>query len=99
MTIKELVPITMSEVEELAKGSEGEDKIKGFLKRFPHPKKERAMEIKKELEKLGNIKLREENIIKIIDFMPEDAADLIKILPGVSLDQEEINKILEILKK
>lgn len=99
MTIKELTPLTMAEVEELAKKGEGEDKIKGFLKRFPHPKKEKALELKKELENLGNIKLKEESIVKIIDFMPEDASDLIKILPGISLEQEEINKILEILKK
>lgn len=97
--IKELTPLTISEVEELVKGNENEEKIKSFLKRFPHPKKDKAMELKEELEKLGNMKLKEENIAKIIDFMPEDAADLIKVLSGVSLDQEEINKILEILKK
>jgi DNA-directed RNA polymerase subunit F len=37
--------------------------------------------------------------VKIVDFLPEDAADLIKILPGVSLNQDEITKILEIAKK
>jgi len=92
MAIKELTPLTMSEVEELAKDGDNEEKMKSFLKRFPHPKKE-------ELEKLGSIKLKEENIVKIADFMPEDAADLIKILPGVSLEQDEINKILEITKQ
>jgi len=99
MAIKELTPLTMSEVEELAKDGDNEEKMKSFLKRFPHPKKEKAEKIKEELEKLGSIKLKEENIVKIADFMPEDAADLIKILPGVSLEQDEINKILEITKQ
>jgi len=99
MVIKELKPLTMSEVEELSKESENEEKIKSFLKRFPHPKKDKAEKLKEEIEMIGSIKLKEENIVSIIDFMPEDASDIMKILPGVLLEQNEINKILEILKK
>jgi len=89
----------MSEVEELAKGSDNEEKVKTFLKKFPHPKKDKAEKMEKELQKLENLKLKEEHIVKIIDFMPEDASDLLKIVQGISLDQNEINQILEIVKK
>jgi DNA-directed RNA polymerase subunit F len=52
-----------------------------------------------ELRNLNSIKLKEEHFVKIVDFMPEDAADVIKVLPGISLNQDEITQILEIVKK
>ena len=55
--------------------------------------------MKKELKKLDLIKLKDNDIVKIVDFMPEDAVDLNKIITEVSLDQDEVNKILEIVKK
>jgi DNA-directed RNA polymerase subunit F len=55
--------------------------------------------MREELAKLDLIKIKEENIVKIVDFMPKDASDLAKILPEASLNQEEINKILEIANK
>ena len=54
--------------------------------------------IKSELEKLDLIKLKEEHIIKIIDIFPQDASDLNKIFTDVSLNEDETNKILEIVK-
>ncbi len=45
------------------------------------------------------MKLKEEHIVKIVDFMPGDASDLNKVMVDVSLDQEEVNKILDVVKK
>lgn len=97
--IKEQKALTMSEVVELAGDTEKETKLKAFIKQFIKVDVKRAEKMKEELIALDSIKLKEEHLVKIIDFTPEDAADLIKILPGVSLNQDEVTKILEIVKK
>ena len=80
MAILEQTPLTLAEVYELAKSSEKEEKIKDFIKKFVTIKPEKAREMKKELEELSIIKIKDKHIVKIIDFMPEDASDLNKIL-------------------
>jgi len=97
--IKESTPLTLAEVSELAGEGETAEQIKEFIKRFTKMSVKKAREVKEELQKLDLIKLNEEQIVKIVDFMPEDATDLTKVLPGASLDQDEINKILAITTK
>lgn len=97
--IKEQRALSMAEVLKLAGESEKEVKLKGFIKQFVKMDAPTAKKMTEELTALNSIKLKEENIVKIVDFMPEDAADLIKILPGISLNQDEITQILEITKK
>ena len=97
--IIEQAPLTMAEVAELAGDSEKELGFKTFIKKFVSMDAERAREMKKEIENLKLLKLKQEYIVKIIDFMPEDAVDLNKVLQDASLDQDEINKITEIVKK
>lgn len=97
--IKEQKPLTMAEVAELAGDTEKETKLKAFMKQFIKIDAKEAVKMKEELLAMDSIKLKEEHLVKIVDFMPEDAADLIKVLPGVSLNQDEVTKILEIVKK
>jgi len=99
MVIKEQTPLTLAEVVDLAGDSEQAEKVKSFIKKFNKMKVEKAKEMEEELKKLDLIKLKEEHIVKIVDFMPEDVVDLSKILVDVSLDQEEVNKILDVVKK
>ena len=73
-------------------------KYKIYLKKFLKTKKEQAEKIKQGLEEMDLLKLKREHIVKIIDLMPEDASDLNKIFIDVSLNEEEINKILELVK-
>ena len=89
----------MAEVADLAGDLGKEKKIKQFIKKFTKLKPDKAKEMKEDLKKLDLIKLKDEHIVKIVDFMPEDAVDLNKVLPGVSLDQDEVSKILEVVKK
>ena len=96
--IKSSQPLTLTEVSDLAGDSEKATAIKAFIKRFDKTKVEKAKELKEKLEKLEIIKLKPTHITKIIDFMPQDAEDVHKILSDVSLDQDEINKILEAIK-
>jgi len=99
MVIKESRPITMAEVSNLVGDSDKSKSMKLFIKNFKVLKFEKAMELKKELEALDLIKLKEDHIVKIVDFLPTDATELNKVLQEVALDQEEVNKILEVVKK
>jgi len=99
MAIREETPITMAEVAALAGDSERGKAIKDFIKKFNKMSAEKAKEMKQELKDLDLIRLKDSSIVKIIDFMPQDAADLNKILSEVTFDQEEVTKILNVVKK
>lgn len=93
------MPLSLSEVTELSGDSEKEKELKKFIKGFVKLKPEKAKELREDLRNLGLLKLKEEHMVKIVDFLPEDASDVNKIISDISLDQDEINKILEIVKK
>ena len=97
--IRKSIPLTLAEVYDLAGKGEKAENIKEFLKQFSETNLKKSIEMKEELSKLDLIKLKEDHIVKIVDFMPQDASDLAKVVAGVSFDQDEINKILEIVKK
>jgi len=97
--ILDRTPLNMNEVELIMKeiaDSEKKQEMELFLKKFLKIKSGQAKKIKEELEKLDSIKIKREHIVKIIDVLPEDASDLNKIFTDVSLNEDEINKILEI---
>lgn len=99
--IIERTPLNLSEVEEIVETlpeNPRKEEIQAFLKKFSNTKKNQAKKIKEELEKIDLIKLKREHIVKIIDLLPEDASDLNKIFVDVSLNEDETNKILEIVK-
>jgi len=98
MAVKEETPITLAEVVTLAGDSEKADSIKKFIKGFNKMDVAKAREMKEALVGLDLIKLKDEHIVKIVDFMPSDAADLNKVLVEVSLDGDEVTKILEVVK-
>ncbi len=94
-------PISMNEVEDIIKDiddSVKKQEIEPFLKRFVKLKSEKVKKIREKLEKLELIKIKRDHIVKIIDILPEDASDVNKIFNDVSLNEDEINKILEIVK-
>ena len=95
-------PLNMNEVEEIIKeipDSEKKQQTDIFLRKFIKTKNSQAKKIKEELENLDLIKLKREHIVKIIDILPEDASDINKIFTDVVLNEDEVNKILEIAKK
>jgi DNA-directed RNA polymerase subunit F len=99
--IIERTPLNMNEVEEVTakiQDSEKKLKIEDFIKKFNKTKKDSARKIKDELEKLDSIKVKKEHIVKIADMLPSDASDLNKIFVDISLNEDETNKILGIVK-
>jgi len=104
--IKNKEEISLAEVKALlAKEDEDESKqikdILAHIKKFVDLSPEKAKKMKEELKELDIIKIGNRHIAKIIDLLPDDAESLRKILSGeeVSLDENEINKILEVVKK
>jgi len=96
MVIKEERPITMAEVVVLVKDSEKGMEIKNFVKNFDIINIKRANEMEEALKKLDLIKLKNEHIVKIVDFIPTSASELNKVVIELSLSQDEINKILDV---
>ena len=72
-----------------------------YMKKFVKTKPDHVKNLKEALQNLNIIKLNQKFIAKIIDVMPEDAEDLRKIFFGedIALEQDEINSILEVIKK
>ncbi len=90
-------PLSMAEVKNIVK--EDNPELEKFIKGFVSLKPEDGENMRKELEALGILKMKPEHAAKVIDLMPEDASDVNKIFVDISLDEEEIGKILGVVKK
>lgn len=101
--IKNKEPISLAEAKEICKDKEENEKAKAivsYAKQFTSMKLEDVLKMKKELQSLNIMKLKLNHIVRIIDIMPEDSDDVRKIfVDDISLDQDEISKILETVKK
>ena len=93
--IKNIEPLSMAEATDYLKDPEGKEaEIRGFIKKFTKMKPEKAKEIRKKINALDLMKVREEHISSIIDMVPEKIEDLNKIFKETSLDEDEANKIM-----
>lgn len=100
--IKSSEPLSLVEVRELLKKLPESEKSKAlavYIKKFTKLTEGDAQKLKKELYELNIVRLKAEYIVKIMDLLPEDSEDIRKIFADVSLDENEITKILEIVKK
>jgi len=77
---------------------EKDGEVSKFIKNFTKLDLKDAKEFRKKLENLDLMKMKEAQIVKIIDQMPEDKEDLSKIFIGISLDEDETKKILDTVK-
>ena len=99
MIVLDKRPLSMAQVKEQVKDLEDKKELESYLKRFSKSKLGNAKKIEEEIIALENPKVREEDVIKIVDFLPKDAEDLNKILIEVSLTEDETNQIIDIVKK
>ena len=72
-------PLTLSEAKVYAKPSEEKRQVDEYFKIFAKLSREKAEKLGEEIAKLNNPKIREENIVKIVDFLPKDSEDINKI--------------------
>jgi len=99
--IKEKTALAMYEAKEILEKIEETDRtkeVKNFIKKFSVIDEKKSKKLKEDLKKLDIIKLREQDILKIVDIAPENATELNKIVIEASLDADETNKILEAIK-
>ena len=89
----------MAEVKEVVVKLEERQALKDYMKKFTKLSKDKAEKLIEEVKALKNLKIKEENLVKLADFLPRDAEDLNKVFTEVNLNEEEINAILEITKK
>lgn len=91
-------PLTLPEVVDTIGDSDKAKEMKKFIKNFNKMKVEDALKMKEELLALDLIQLKEEHIVSLVNFVPKDATELNKVLQGVSLNQEEVDKLLNVTK-
>lgn len=88
--------LSIAETKEfLDKGSDMEK----FSNKFSKLSFEDAKEMKKKIENLESINIRDEHIVKIIDVLPDNVQDLNKIFVGGQIDEDEAKKVLEIVQE
>lgn len=92
-------PLTLAEVDALIEKGEEKKPVHDYLKKFVLLSKKDAEKMLDDLRALNNPKLKENNLIKLVDFLPKDAEDVNKILNEVSLSESEISAILSIVQK
>lgn len=97
--IKQRESLSMAEIGQYTKDNENVSELNKFIKKFSKLNLKKAKELRKELQSLDLMKLKSDQISKIIDILPEDGEDLNKIFTDVSLDEDEIQKILNTVKK
>ncbi len=97
--IKNSKPLSLAEAQEFIKNSEETSpEIKKFVNTFVKLSVEDAKKLRKKLQELSLIKIKEEHISKVIDLLPETKEEVNKIFVNVNLNEDEINKILETVK-
>ena len=91
--------ISMAEAAEFVKGNENAVELEKFMKKFSKLNAKKAKELRKKLEELDLMKVKRDNISKIIDILPDSPEDLNKIFVDVSLDENETKQILDAVKE
>ena len=97
--IKNYKSLSMPELLGYIKKSEGNEKLSKFIKDFTKLNAKEAQELRKKIQNLELMKLKSEQITKIIELMPENQEDLNKIFVDVKLDEDESKKVLETVKE
>lgn len=93
-------PISMSEaIEYIDKEDEGGKETVGFIRKFVKTDSKDAVALREKLKELDLMKLKEEDISKVIDLLPETSEELNKIFVDVGLDEDETKNILERVKE
>jgi len=96
--IKHNESISLCEVRVFLKKSK-DSELNEFIKNFSKLETKDAKELRKKLENLSLLKLKKENITKIIEILPQNKEELNKIFNDLSLDENEINAILNTIRE
>jgi DNA-directed RNA polymerase subunit F len=92
-------PLTLAQVKAYASDLEENKVLADYLKAFTNLTKEKAESLASEIQALNNPKIKEDLVIKVVDFLPQDAEDANKIFLENSLSEEETQALLAVVKK
>lgn len=95
--ITKITPISLAEVKKIVVDIEEKKDLVNYIKKFENLDLEKTAKLSEEIRNLNNLKIKEEHVVKIVDFVPKNSEELNKIFTDVSLDEEESKKILEIV--
>ena len=93
-------PLTLIEAKQIAEAHDSDiESLKPYFKKFINLKIKDVEAMRKELEDLDNHKIKNDHIVKIIEFLPGDASEIHKIFTDVGLDENEMKQITDVVKK
>ena len=93
-------PLSMAESADYIKGAEVENtEVLGFINKFTKTKGKDAIKMREEIKNLELIQIGDSHIVKIIDLMPTSTEELNKILSNVSIGEDDMKKILDIISE
>ncbi len=90
--------VTIVEAKSYVKNLDEKQALNDYFKKFSTLSLDKAHKLIEELRALDNIKLKEEHMVKIADFLPADSEEVTKIAHDVSLTEEEAQAILSLVK-
>jgi DNA-directed RNA polymerase subunit F len=96
--IKNIESISICEAKEYAKKAK-DSELGEFFKHFSKLDAKEAKELRQKLEELKLLKLRRDSITKIIEILPQSKGELNKMFNDLTLDENEIKKILDTIKE
>jgi len=99
--IKNNTSLSIAEIQEYIKKDKDNEELMKFTKNFTKLTPKNAQELRKKLNDLDLMKLKQEQLTKIIEIMPEEKEELNKIFSAssISLSEDESNKILDTVKE
>jgi DNA-directed RNA polymerase subunit F len=98
--IKENTPLSITEsLEYMNSKNESEEKVKIFMEKFKKLDLKKAQSLREKIERMELLKVKDSEISKIIDLVPENKESLNKIFTDVSLTEEESKQILDSIEE
>lgn len=91
-------PLAIAEVKEYVKDIEGKEALINYLKKFGKLPKNDVKKIEEKIKAVDNLKIKDRDVVKVIDFLPKDKEDVSKIFIENNLNDEETKALLEIIK-
>lgn len=98
MNLLDRRPVTLAEAKSLITALEEKPVLHDYFKKFSKLSKSDADKLVADLRALNSLKIKEEHMVKVADFLPQNAEELQKIFNDVSLSEDEINAVLNIIK-
>ena len=95
--IMKSIPLSASESKEYLKKEQ--ETLKEFINNFTKLNAKQAKDFREKLWELNLMKMNAKHISKIIDIPPTNSEELNKIFTDISLDENEANKILDVVKQ